>query len=300
MTHATDNRRSKIRAYVISPLPLAVGLLTGAGHASAAGVNPAADITNGRAPINLRDNIRATSAPAGGRGYSAKLRPKALANVVTCTVVNDVFSTQAQQQLTGNVRDNDGPAGHSGLVASFTQGAHGIVSMDVLNDATNGAFVYTPDTGFSGTDNFTYSAQTNSGNCYLASNAVASVSITIIPVATADTFTAFVGTSLSGNVLSNDIGSGLRVIGNTTPAHGSANVAPDGSFIYLPQAGYNGPDSFQYTITDTLGASQTTAVVSLQIAAAAAVSPTPATSTGALGLLASLLVWLGLRRRRES
>ena len=130
-------------------------------------------------------------------------------------------------------------------------------------------------------------------------NSVGTVTVTVNPVATTDTFTAFVGTSLSGNVLSNDIGSNLSVVGNTQPTHGSANVAADGSFIYVPQPSFAGADSFQYTVRDD-AAGQSTGTVTLQVAAAPATVPTPTASTGALGLLATLLAWFGLRRRREN
>jgi hypothetical protein len=48
----------------------------------------------------------------------------------------------------------------------------------------------------------------------------------------------------------------LTVSGNTTPAHGTVTVNPDGTFNYLPNAGFAGTDTFVYTIT--CGASGTT------------------------------------------
>ena len=41
----------------------------------------------------------------------------------------------------------------------------------------------------------------------------------------------------------------LSVTGNTTPAHGTVTVNPNGTFTYLPSAGFTGTDTFQYTIT---------------------------------------------------
>ncbi|WP_159694092.1 Ig-like domain-containing protein, partial [Cognatazoarcus halotolerans] len=37
------------------------------------------------------------------------------------------------------------------------------------------------------------------------------------------------------------------------PANGSVTVNADGTFSYTPDANYNGPDSFTYTITDADG-----------------------------------------------
>jgi gliding motility-associated-like protein len=63
------------------------------------------------------------------------------------------------------------------------------------------------------------------------------------------------GTSVSGNVLSNDFdpdGNPLRV--NVTPIggprHGTVVINPDGSFTYVPTPGYVGQDTFYYTVCD--------------------------------------------------
>ncbi len=70
-------------------------------------------------------------------------------------------------------------------------------------------------------------------------------------------------------VLANDKGTGLSVTGHTTPGHGSVSTAGDGSFTYTPASGYNGSDSFDYTITDSLSRTST-ATVSLSVGAPSA------------------------------
>jgi VCBS repeat-containing protein len=61
--------------------------------------------------------------------------------------------------------------------------------------------------------------------------------------------------TVSGSVLNGDSDpdstSPLSVTGNTNPAHGTVTMNPDGTFTYVPDAGYSGSDSFQYTITDS-------------------------------------------------
>ncbi|MEO8957840.1 MAG: Ig-like domain-containing protein [Rudaea sp.] len=304
MSDATDRRRSRLRAYVISPLPLAVaGLLTGTAHANTATdkLNVVAD-SGDHTSVSSNFSDQRLILPVGGRGYSAKPMSKALANVVpVCTIVGDSFTTQAQLALSGNVRDNDGPVGLSALAVSVTQGSHGTVSMDFTTGSLNGAFTYTPDPGFSGNDSFTYSVESSPPKCHMNSSPMATVTIMVNPVATMDVVSTYVGTNASGNVLSNDLGSNLAVIGFTQPTHGQSNVVSNGTFIYIPQPGFTGTDSFQYTLQDAAGR-QSTGTVTLQVAAAAAAAttPTPATSTGALGLLGVLLAWFGLRRRREN
>ncbi len=212
-------------------------------------------------------------------------------------LVDDSYTTNAGASTTGNVRDNDLPSGNTLPVTSFTMATHGTVAGDTSSASTNGVFTYTPAAGFSGTDGFAYTAiDPYLGDC--ASNAVAQV--TVLPVAAPDTFSTAFATSLSGDVLSNDIGTGLTVTGNTQPAHGNANVAPNGNFVYVPAAGFSGNDSFTYTIQDSSGDGESvTGSVSITVGAAP-VAPTPATTPATLGLLATLLAWLGLRRRRET
>lgn len=72
------------------------------------------------------------------------------------------------------------------------------------------------------------------------------------PQANPDSYNANSGAPLnvdaSKGILANDTGAPLQIIANTSPAHGSLTLNPDGSFSYTPQSGYTGTDSFNYTI----------------------------------------------------
>jgi hypothetical protein len=74
--------------------------------------------------------------------------------------------------------------------------------------------------------------------------------------AVADTYqTSNLGTlAVSGGkgVLANDSGGQQQLVSHTDPAHGSLTLNPDGSFNYVPQAGFTGQDSFTYTITNAV------------------------------------------------
>jgi VCBS repeat-containing protein len=79
------------------------------------------------------------------------------------------------------------------------------------------------------------------------------------PVANNDTYTTNEDTQLSKNpasgVLSNDNdadGDHLTAIKLTDPTHGTLNFSSNGSFTYMPDANYNGTDSFTYYCTDGL------------------------------------------------
>jgi hypothetical protein len=53
-------------------------------------------------------------------------------------------------------------------------------------------------------------------------------------------------------VLANDSGGDLQLVSHTAPGHGSLTLNPDGSFNYVPQAGFTGDDTFTYTVTNAV------------------------------------------------
>lgn len=76
------------------------------------------------------------------------------------------------------------------------------------------------------------------------------------PVAVTDIGTTPYETPLvvaAAGVMTNDSGDGISVTANTNGTHGTASVSANGAYTYTPNAGYSGPDSFTYTITDSLG-----------------------------------------------
>jgi hypothetical protein len=72
---------------------------------------------------------------------------------------NDAYSVAQGATLTvaaPGVLGNDTGGGGSALTATLvSQAAHGMLSLQA-----NGAFIYTPEAGFTGTDTFTYRAST--------------------------------------------------------------------------------------------------------------------------------------------
>jgi VCBS repeat-containing protein len=64
-----------------------------------------------------------------------------------------------------------------------------------------------------------------------------------------DTLLAVAATGVLGNDLDGGwllVGEGLQAAITTQPAHGTVTLAPDGSMSYIPNANYNGSDSFTY------------------------------------------------------
>ena len=56
-----------------------------------------------------------------------------------------------------------------------------------------------------------------------------------------------------GNVLINDIGTGIKVTGFEPPLNGSSAISEDGEAIFTPNLNFSGIVIFQYTIQDTCG-----------------------------------------------
>ncbi|MCA9136824.1 MAG: DUF4347 domain-containing protein [Planctomycetales bacterium] len=76
------------------------------------------------------------------------------------------------------------------------------------------------------------------------------------PVAVDDFVTTVEGTTISGNVLENDSDADLdtlSVISNSDPTGGTVSVGDNGDFVYTPDLGFTGQDSFTYTVSDGKG-----------------------------------------------
>ncbi|MBT8194239.1 MAG: tandem-95 repeat protein, partial [Acidimicrobiia bacterium] len=126
--------------------------------------------------------------------------------------------------------------------------------------ATNGdgTFTYTPDPGFSGPDSFTYTVCDSIGLCDSAT-----VSVTVEPgggppVANADSAVVPEDGSVTIDVAGNDTDPDgdldpASAAVDTPPGNGTVANNGDGTFIFTPDADFNGSDSFTYTICDLDG-----------------------------------------------
>src|SRR5206468_3593514 len=89
-----------------------------------------------------------------------------------------------------------------------------------------------------------------------ASVQIAADSTNHAPVATNDSYSANQDTTLNvaaPGILGNDSdadGNSLTAVKVSNPSHGTVTVNADGSFAYVPAAGYIGSDSFTYKAND--------------------------------------------------
>jgi hypothetical protein len=153
----------------------------------------------------------------------------------------------------GLMANDQGPAGTKIELGGFsdTQSWNGATITYTNN--LNGSFTYTPDphNPYSGIDQFDYSiVDPATGN-----DDFATAYIDVVASANDDSYGTKVNTPLTVNMpglVANDLGVDPdQITLDTTSLHGGTiadNI--DGAFVYTPPAGFQGVDTFGYTITD--------------------------------------------------
>lgn len=181
----------------------------------------------------------------------------------------DNYSVNRDAVLTVSASDgvlaNDTDADSELLTAILqTQPNHGTVDFDV-----NGTFIYTPDTGFVGTDSFTYDA--SDGDYSATATVTINVVGNVAPQSMADAYTVTLGEVLTvtpaQGVLANDSDSDedtLTAVLVGQPTNGQLVLNANGSFTYDPDDGFVGSDSFTYRANDGVSESNLS-TVTLQV-----------------------------------
>ncbi|KTQ85117.1 hypothetical protein NS226_21045, partial [Aureimonas ureilytica] len=158
--------------------------------------------------------------------------------------------------VTVNVAANSGAipvtlalsGGAAASVAVATPASHGTAT------ASGTSITYTPNTGYSGADSFTYTATNASGT-----SAPATVSVTVnaapaAPVAGNVTATVTANSGANPVTLALSGGAAASVAIATPASHGTA-TASGTNITYTPNTDYSGADSFTYTATNASGTS---------------------------------------------
>jgi VCBS repeat-containing protein len=183
---------------------------------------------------------------------------------------DDAWSVTHDQSLevshAGVLGNDSDPEGDLLTAVLVSRPDHGTVDLH-----PDGSFLYTPDAHYTGTDSFTYKA--NDGTM---DSDEAKVTITITnqePHAEEDAYSVTAGQAYTisavQGVLANDEdpdGDPLKAFQVTNPSHGTLTLNEDGSFTYVPEAGYVGKDQFTYQATDGI-ANSNEATVTLTVSA---------------------------------
>lgn len=185
------------------------------------------------------------------------------------SVVGDAFHTDIDQQLVSggseNLLSNDSlgfPEASITFAGTWPPDAGGngpgmtTAGGSVAVNA-DGSFTYTPPSGFVGEDTFVYELTNDGGS----DTATVTIAVGDRPQANADDYGNTGATVLGNvsintasstgfNVLTNDAGDSITITASDTTSanNGDVTVNSDGTFTYNPAPGFEGNDSFTYTI----------------------------------------------------
>ena len=222
--------------------------------------------TNGSLTLNADGSL--TYTPTSGFSGTDTFQYKVTDGTLTSATITDTitvaknitanadnFSTVAGQTLTrtaaNGVLSNDVDP-----TSGATMTAHVVSSTanEALTLNSDGSLSYTPNSGFIGTDRFTYQATDGT-----LTSAVTTVIITVNAniVANADSFTTTENQTLNvaaaNGVLHNDTDPTAGVPFSqvvTGTSHGTLTLNSDGSLKYVPNTDFTGTDTFTYHATD--------------------------------------------------
>jgi len=195
------------------------------------------------------------------------------------TGVGESYTVDEDQALSQDVSANDFDTESSTLSYTVQDGPANAQSFNLNADGT---FDYQPNAGFVGIDSFTYEVSDGAGGTGIASVTINVELVNEVPDVIGETFQLLSGENLEvteASLLDNDIdvdGDPLIAILADPPTNGGILLAQDGTFVYEPDPGFVGVDSFTYQVNDGTANSS---VVRVQISVDAAPLPIPPSPT---------------------
>ena len=174
----------------------------------------------------------------------------------------DVVLNQSAPGVLSNDTDIDGNSLTAILVSDVSNGT--------LTLNSDGSFSYTPDVDFNGADSFTYKANDGTADSNTVTVDITVGGINDIPVTNADSYSTDEDITLEvfiPGVIVNDTdtdGDPLTASLVFDVLNGTLTLNSDGSFTYIPDADYNGEDSFTYKANDGI-ANSGVAIVTITV-----------------------------------
>jgi len=174
------------------------------------------------------------------------------------TTLNTARTVNAAGGVLANDTDIDSATFTAVLVSGPTQGTLTTSPTNPTGLNLNGSFTYTPNTGFTGVDTFTYRVNDGAGSNNLSNIATVSifVGVNTPPTADDDTYTmggATLTRNAANGVLNGDNdpeGSALSAVLVGGPSNGLLTLDLDGGFTYTPTSGFVGIATFTYQAND--------------------------------------------------
>ncbi len=168
-------------------------------------------------------------------------------------VDEDTLLVVASPGVLGNDTDVDGDVLRVTLVGAP---AHGTLSLEAT-----GAFVFTPERDFHGTDGWSYrvddgKGETRDGNVVLTVQPLNDAPTAAASAYATDEDVGLTIASLGVLVGATDADGDALVASLATPAaHGAVTVSADGGFTFVPQVNFHGTDAFTIEVRDGNGGS---------------------------------------------
>ena len=216
----------------------------------------------------------ADGGPIGAIGELINTAPTA-GNVTYSGTAGVTFSVTAGEGVLSNASDPDPDTLSASLVTSPSHG-----SLDTFN-TTTGAFEYTPNLTYTGTDTFTF--KVSDGTTFSASasaiitisNATPSGQNQVYAVNENNQLSVPAASGLLTGASDADTGQTLSITGVGSPSSGTLDSynTTTGSFVYSPDFGFVGTDSFSFQVTDG-NTNSSTYTASIQVSAAVIESAT--------------------------
>ncbi|MCK5827874.1 tandem-95 repeat protein, partial [Candidatus Bipolaricaulota bacterium] len=182
-------------------------------------------------------------------------------------------------QVLANDSDSDGDFL---LIESFTEPGNG----SILNSRTS--LSYIPDPGFQGIDTFTYTVSDGNGGSSQATVTISVAEVNDLPIAQDDSAITDEETPVTILSLLNDSdpdGDPLIIESITNPDHGFVEIVGT-ELLYTPAPGFNGVETFSYTISDGKGGTSTATI----FVAVASVNDIPVAQDDSITTLAGEII----------
>lgn len=187
------------------------------------------------------------------------------------TLLDDMIVVNEDESVVVPIFANDSDLPTDGILTT-TNPANGSISIDnngTANDPSDDIVTYTPDADFNGTDTFDYTICNAFGAC-----STATVTVDVLPIV--DTFDDSTSTEENIAVIvewrgnDNDIPT-TGSIAATNPSSGTVTLNNNGTpgnpsddnITYVPNPGFLGTDTFDYTVCDSGGNCDTATVTIL-------------------------------------